>query len=293
MRGIDHLVLCAGDMQKARRRYREMGFNLTPIAQHPFGTANSFVQFCDGSSLELLVVDDVAKLTGAQPGHFSFGGFARHFIEEGPKEGFAMLALDSQDADEDRQGYSRAGLEPYAPFVFSRQAKLPDGEEVTLQFSLTFLMHQDIREAAFFSCQRHEPEYFRDEKKVFQAHANSATGIDKIILLADRPLKYISFFQGFTGIDDVETWDEGFSIATGRGDISVISPDEWHKHYPDAFAPDLPRGPRLAAFQIAVDFLEAVQDCLRKADITRMLYGRGVVVPPNEALGVMVEFVEK
>jgi hypothetical protein len=44
MKGIDHLVLCGRDLEAMRARYKEMGFTLTPRAEHPFGTGNSLVQ---------------------------------------------------------------------------------------------------------------------------------------------------------------------------------------------------------------------------------------------------------
>ena len=110
-------------------------------------------------------------------------------------------------------------------------------------------------------------------------------------MLADQPLKFASFFQAFVGTDEIEAWDEGFTVQTGRGALSVISPADWKVHFPETFAPDLDMGPRLAAFRIAVSDLGAVQECLRANDITRLNYGRGVAVPPNEAFGVAIEFV--
>ncbi|MCP5082740.1 MAG: VOC family protein [Alphaproteobacteria bacterium] len=289
MRGIDHLVLCVEDLEAARKFYAALGFNLTPTAHHPFGTANSLVQLADFSFLELLAVEDASKISAPEPGHFSFGGYNRQFIDEGPGEGFSMLVLDSLDAAADLTEFKAAELGTHEPFGFSRAALLPDGEEVTVSFSLTFVTHPDMAQAAFFTCQQHAPEHFW--KADYQRHANTALGTAEIIMLADQPLKYTKFYQGFAGTDDVTAWDEGFTLKTGRGSLSVISPNDWRVHFPASFAPDLDQGPRLAAFRIAVDDVESVQECLRANDITRLNYGRGVAVPPNEAFGVTIEFV--
>ncbi len=289
MRGIDHLVLCVEKLEDARKFYDALGFTLTPAAQHPFGTANSLVQLADFSFLELLAVNDASKIKAADPGHFSFGSYNRQFIEDGPGQGFSMLVLDSLDAGADLAEFQAAELGTYEPFGFSRSAKLPDGEEVTVAFSLTFVAHDDMPQAAFFTCQQHAPEHFW--KADYQRHTNTAAGVAEVIMLADQPLKYAKFFQAFVGSDNVTAWDEGFTLQTGRGALSVISPNDWRLHFPDSFAPDLDQGPRLAAFRVAVDDVAAVQECLRASDITRLNYGRGVAVPPNEAFGVAIEFV--
>ena len=288
MRGIDHLVLCVENLDDARKFYDALGFTLTPAAHHPFGTANSLVQLADFSFLELLALEDASKINAPEPGHFSFGAYNRQFIQQGPGEGFSMLVLDSLDAGADLAEFQAADLGTFEPFGFSRTARLPDGEDVTVAFSLTFVAHEDMP-SAFFTCQQHAPEHFW--KADYQRHANTAAGTAEVIMLADQPLKYTNFFQAFVGSDTVTAWDEGFTLQTGRGALSVISPNDWRLHFPDSFAPDLDQGPRLAAFRIAVDDVAAVQECLRANDITRLNYGRGVAVPPNEAFGVAIEFV--
>ena len=153
------------------------------------------------------------------------------------------------------------------------------------------IRHPDMPQAAFFTCQQHAPEHFW--KADYQRHENTAVGMAEVIMLADQPLKYTKFFQGFVGTENVTAWDDGFTLKTGRGEISVVSPSEWRKHFPDSFAPDLAQGPRLAAYRIAVDDVEAVHECLRVSETTRLNYGRGVAIPPNEAYGVTIEFVAK
>ena len=144
MKGIDHLVLCGADLDAMQRHYRNLGFTLTPPASHPFGTGNSLVQL-DGCFLELLTVLDPAAIPEHRPGHFSFGAFNRDFLSHG--EGFSMLVLSTQDARGDAAQWRRAGLDTYAPFDFSRKAKLPSGEEVTVGFSLAFATRPDMPRA--------------------------------------------------------------------------------------------------------------------------------------------------
>ncbi|HEY6335457.1 MAG TPA: VOC family protein, partial [Alphaproteobacteria bacterium] len=140
-RPIDHLVVCVKDLERASAFYEQLGFTLTPRAQHPFGTANRLAQF-KGNFLELLAVADRARIPPARSGHFSFGAFNAHYLER--FEGMSMLVFASSDVLRDHAEFASRSLDTYAPFDFSRAARLPDGREVTVAFSLAFVTHAEM-----------------------------------------------------------------------------------------------------------------------------------------------------
>jgi hypothetical protein len=161
-RGIDHLVLCVNDLKKARALYELLGFTMTPVAQHPFGTGNTLAQM-DGCFLEVLAVtkpDD---------------------IPEADAENF------------------------YAPFDFQRLAKLPDGSEATVGFSLTFLSDPRLRDLSFFTCMQWRPDLFW--KPDYQRHANGALTIDEVFVIAPTPADAADFLAAFADSADTETGD--------------------------------------------------------------------------------------
>jgi hypothetical protein len=292
MRGIDHLVLCVRDLDTARKRYQELGFTLTPKAIHPFGTANSLVQFSDRSFLEPLAIENRKLIQPAEPGFFSFAEYNRHFIESGPGEGFSMLVLDSTDSKADHATYTGAGLIPYEHFGFKRQATLPSGEEVEVRFSMAFVTHPDMPDTAYFTCQQHHaPVLFW--KQEFQTHENTAEGVAEVVLLTEDPHRQAGFFQKFVGTDKVVTSDENITLATSRGKLSLMNLSHWARHFPQNFAPDMSNGPRLAAYKLFVGDLDATAKCLRAASITFMRNGNEIVVAPGEAFGVMIAFCER
>ncbi len=172
-RTLDHLVLCVRDLEQARASYAGLGFTLTPPATHPFGTANSLVQFAGSNFLELLALNDAARIPPhGPPDHFSFAAFNQAFLGR-IGEGASMLVFASRDARADVAAFRARGLVTYAPFDFGRKAMLPDGREAQVGFSLAFVTHPEMPDAAFFTCQqRHPPELFW--RPAYQRHANGA-----------------------------------------------------------------------------------------------------------------------
>jgi len=246
MKGIDHLVLCSRDLEAMRARYNELGFTLTPRAEHPFGTGNSLVQL-EGCFLELLSIADLDKIPEHRPGHFSFAAFNRDFLSR--REGFSMLVLDSTDARLDAANYRSAGLQSYQPFDFSRDAILPTGKRVTVAFSLAFATDPKSPEAGFFCCQQHAPQHFW--KAEYQKHRNTAFTITEVAMVADNPRQHLPFLEAFT-----RNKADQNQIQTARGRIAAYTPDAFAARY--GF--EAPHGPgaRLAGYTIGVESLSFI-----------------------------------
>ncbi|MGE3831410.1 MAG: VOC family protein [Parvibaculaceae bacterium] len=277
MKGIDHLVFAGPDLDAMRAAWSALGFTLTPPARHPFGTGNSLVQL-ESCFLELLTVVDPDRIPEHAPSDgFSFGAFNRDFLARAPS-GFSMLVLDSSDARADVERYRAAGLKTYAPFDFSRLAKLPDGTEVTVGFSLAFVSHPDMPMAGFFACQQHAPQYFW--KPEYQRHPNRALTVLEVALVAQEPDKYADFLSAFAQHAFERDLYGNVTIRTIRGNICCISPSKFSEEY-QCDAPNLSRGPRLAGATIGVRDLKAIPAKLKsvnehKALLPEPLFGTAI-----------------
>lgn len=224
-RALDHIVLTVRDLDRAAATYEALGFTLTPRASHndQMGTSNRIAQFAGRNFIEILEVDRPDGQTPhdftASPPVFSFGAHNRAFVEDG--EGMAMLVFQGVDAAEEVAGFARRGIDTYAPFGFTRQAKLPSGESVTVGFSLAFATSPHMQRTAFFTCQNLKPELFW--KPDYQAHGNGATGIRAIYLASPDPARDAGFAAQMFGGAMSEA--EGiFTIACGaEGEIRVAS----------------------------------------------------------------------
>jgi catechol 2,3-dioxygenase-like lactoylglutathione lyase family enzyme len=247
---IDHIVITVDDLDAAARLYADLGFTLTPRAEHPWGTANRLVQFEDETFLELLAIDRPALIgehrLEAQPAHFSFAAFNRDFLAAGHR-GIAMLVLKGEDSARDVARFRAAGLATYAPFDFGRRATLPDGRAVDVAFSLAFASDPGMQRAAFFTCHNKFPENFW--KRPFQLHANGATGVRELILVADDPSACGRFITGFAGHAPV-TVTGGIVVACGPHALRVMTPGAFSDRFAGALV-DLSDGPRFAAIVIS------------------------------------------
>lgn len=284
-RGIDHLVLAVRDLESARRTYMRLGFTLTPRAEHPFGTGNSLVQL-QGNFLELLTVVDPAKIKPASDDTFSFGGFNQDFLRR--REGLSMLVFESADAEADRASFAAAGLRGYQPFRFERKARLPDGGEATVAFSLAFASDPRIPEAAFFVCQQHAPQYFW--KPEYQLHANGALAVTEVVMAADTPPALADFYAGLQESQAVTVQDGGLDVATARGRITVLPPDAAGERFPGLPLPGAPDSPHFVGYRIGVRDLDTLRLRFDASDVEYRPVGRAIQLAPDIGYGSYIEF---
>lgn len=283
-RDIDHLVLAVRDLNAARETYERLGFTLTPIAYHPFGTVNSLAQM-NGSFLELLAVADPTAISEPSATRFSFGALARDYLKE--REGLSMIALQSPNAAADRADFEKRGLPVYDPFRFERVAKGPDRTDRTVAFSLTATSDARVHgQAGFFTCQQHFPENFwRSE---FQRHANGATHVESAVFVTRDPADFHEFLTHFTGQHDMLSTSLHVRFDLGQGSIDVLSPVAFEAYFGEDAGPD-PR--RFTAYRVAVADLEITRTVLATNDVPFVELSGALVVPSSFAHGAAIAFV--
>jgi hypothetical protein len=285
-RGIDHIVHCVRDLGAAMARLEALGFTLTPRALHPFGTGNALVQL-QGNFIELLAIVDPAKISAAAAGGFSFGAFCREYLAR--REGMAMLVFESHDAQADHDDFVAADLTTYPVFDFSRKAGLPDGTQATVAFSLAFVTHERMPQAAFFACQQHAPEYFW--KPEYQSHSNSAQAIAEIVMVAEQPGEWRGLFEGLQGAGSVTDTGGSLAVQTARGTVTVMREANFAARFPGEHAPKDSAGPVFAAAVVSVGDPEALRGSLAGSGIPVREDADGrPFVPAAEAFGLVLGF---
>ena len=282
---IDHLVICTHDLAQAAQNLRTLGFTVTPIGVHPFGTSNRLVQF-QTNFFELLAVTDPAAVPPAAPGRFSFAAHNQDFLAAG--EGMSMLVLHSVDAHADARRFAADGIGAYAPFDFGRDAVLPDGGTARVQFSLAFATDPAMPGIAFFTCQQHHaPELFW--KPDYQRHPNGARRVIEVVMSAPEPAAHRVFLERLTGCA-AELASGRLTVGDAGDRITVLGPGELARRLPGPAPSD---HPRFCAARLEVDDLAATRRELQRNGVDVQIHDGVVLTPPAASHGLALEFVEQ
>ncbi|MGI9511259.1 MAG: VOC family protein [Anderseniella sp.] len=287
MAGLDHVVHCTSNFDGLRATMAQIGFTLTPPAEHPFGTGNSLVQL-DGFFLEFLHLPNPHLVPKVADGEFGFAAHNAAYMKDG-REGVSMLVFESGDAAAEQARFAEEGLDTYKTFDFSRLAKQPDGEEITVGFSLAFATHADMPRAAFFYCQQHAPQYFW--KSEYQRHANTAVGIGEVAMVAAQPQHYAAFLATLSQGETIVSADNMVRNRTQRGALAMYSPAAFETAYGFS-APSLDDGPVLAGYRIEVENREVALNQLDDAHVEWRETPSGHAVGPDVASGAVMAFSE-
>jgi catechol 2,3-dioxygenase-like lactoylglutathione lyase family enzyme len=282
-RGIDHLVLAVHDLDAAGAFYERLGFRVGARNRHPWGTENRLVQF-PGSFLELIGLGEAARIPPHLPRSFSFGAFVRDWIARNG-EGFAMLVLESEDAEADARSFEAQSLGAFDKNAFTRLGRTPEGRTVTVAFSLAFAEDRLAPECGFFVCQQHYPENFWNP--AFQRHPNGALGLSGVVMVAENPSAHAEFLTHFIGEHDLVSNSAGIAFETPRGSIEVLTSAAFHYRTGVRLA-DEPA--RLRACRFGIAQLGAMADRLRAASIPFSLHNGAVIVAPEDAFGTTLLF---
>jgi hypothetical protein len=284
-RGLDHIVHAVRDLDAAAAFYRRLGFAVGARNRHPraWGTQNHIVQL-PGTFIELLAIADPTGIVPHETRHFSFGAFNRDFLARG--EGLSMLALEGR-GQPDADDFRAAGIGHFDLYEFEREGRRPDGTPLKVSFALAFAADPKAPDTGFFTCQHRHPENFWNP--AFQVHANTASGVVGVVLVAENPSDHHIFLSAFAGEREMLATSAGISLTARRGTIDVLTPHAFREHYGTP-PPDTSNGARLAAVRFTAANRGAVGLLLKQAAIAAAERMGRLVVGPDAALGATLVF---
>lgn len=279
---IDHLVLPVTTLTLARSRLTGLGFTVAPDARHPFGTGNCCVLFENRSYLEpIAIVDRNAADQAAADGQF-FVKRVRRFMER-RGEGFAMVALRSDDAEADAERFAAAGLSAGPVFRFSRRAAQADGGDDEIGVALAYADDPLLGDATIFACQHRSPDLLFETE--WLRHQNGATGVGRVTAVAESPGDFGALISSISGVA-ISKRDDGVEVVGGTHRIGVVTPAAFLDRYGVA-APDPRQGLLFAAVEIRVADLEravgyAGPTAARRAEL--------IIIPSAPGFGCVLAF---
>lgn len=285
-RGIDHVVLSVRNLDAAAAFFRRAGFTLTPKAEQPFGTSTCMA-LLDGNFIDLLGTTSADKIPPHQPDRFSLA--AQHQDQLQRREGLSLVAMISDDARRDREGFLAGGLRAAEPVDVSRPVTQPDGAEAIFAFTMVVVADPRLGDAQHFIYQIRTPDTFWHA--TYQDHANGAMEVSEIVVVADKPSQLAPFYAALVSPDAVHSVGNALQVDTAKGRIVVLSPAELTRRF-EGIEIDIPvTRPYVAGFQVRSRDLKLVEGCLERGGVPFARRDAAVRIAPNDAFGAAIEFV--
>jgi catechol 2,3-dioxygenase-like lactoylglutathione lyase family enzyme len=280
--GIDHPVILVRDIEAVRGFYAQLGFTLTPVGKHPWGTSTSLAVM-DKCALELMGIYDESLIDALDAGGFRFGRHMRDALAE--REGMSLVALHSQDAIGDGEAFAMRGIRSQGHIGFRRKVKPPGHDWDEAVVSLWVMLDPALPRVSHFLAQQHRPELLWVPD--WMRHANGARHIAAVTYLADEPAPLIDRLSLMFG-QGTET-SSGWEVATGQGIFRVMRPGFWEIEYTGVTQPRLtPREPGGVAIDVAVADLVVARDVLRAASVETVETPSGPAIRDIAAAGNIV-----
>ena len=282
--GIDHPLIAVWDIEAIRKRYAALGFRMTPVSQHPWGTSTSAAVFHD-CLLELMGIYDESLIDRLPAGDFRFGRIVRDHLTE--REGISLLALNSTDADGDVRIVEERGVASQGGIEFGRDITLPDGRPDRTSTSLRIIYDPELPRLSNFICQQHRRDLIEVPK--WLEHPNGATGICQITVMAsvlNQP-RVRDRMTKLYGEQAVTTSGHGFSTRTGNGSFVVSTREGIQAAYGEPLPASLAteEQPCCVAVHIRIPDLATAMPFLNTEEVRHLEGGKRLVLTPPEAFG--------
>lgn len=254
--GIDHPLIATHDIEGLRARLTSLGFTMTGIGHHPWGTSTSLAMF-QGCLIEIMGVHDESLLDQCPAGDFRFGRHVHTHLQM--REGVALTALHSTDSAADAERAARAGYDVAGHLDFGRDVTLPDGRRDRTKTTLALLPDAEYPRLSFFLCQQHRPELIYVAQ--WLTHPNTACGIAGVTIRAE-PRDQIALRARLEGLYGPATdLEGGFGVQTANGVMRVLTQEAVEAMLGPLPAPvATPTEPAIIGMDIAVRDIDVLAD---------------------------------
>lgn len=268
--GIDHPLIAVHDISALRDRLIAVGFNMTPMGKHPWGTSTSLAMF-QGCLLEIMGIYDDTLIDEVPAGDFRFG---RHVYENLQKrEGIALTALHSTNSVADAELAEKAGFPISGHLEFGREVTLPDGSTGRTKTTLALLPDTTCPRLSFFLCQQHRPELIYVPS--WLEHPNSVHGYAGVSILArDKDMGTLTAkYSGLYGAP--HPCAGGVVFDTGNGKMRILTPAAIEaRNGPLPTAVLTEDEPSIVALDLAYSDAQKLEACLQNSDVKYVRHGR-------------------
>lgn len=280
--GIDHVFLLVQDLDDAARRYAALGFALSPRGVHSAakGSANHTIMFPD-DYFELLGI-----LTPTE------ANAPRRRAIETMGQGLHAIACRIRDATAGAAALADLGIATHSLGSFDRPVPLPGGGTGIAAFTTVFYAPEEVPFGSVFMCQHRTRETVWLPELL--DHPNTACGLDGVVALSDDPAADAARFARLWADGRVMPSAGGATVDTGPNSapLALLTRAALAQIYPGVDPDQTPKG-AFAALRIRVRDMNAARACLDRAGIVPQATTLGLAVAPQDACGMILEFVPR
>ena len=274
---IDHIVIDVRDrMEEGARRYRALGFTLTPLGKHSLGSANHLA-ILGRDYLELLGTDVP-------------GGALRPDLAGFPV-GLNGLVFLARESDKLQAAQQARGVPVQGVLNFFRPVVYPDGSKADARFNVVRLDLGAAFDGRTYWCEHLTPEQvWRPE---WQDHANGAQAVARVVISVRDPARQAALFTRIFGPGFLSEGPAGSRILKAGECAVEFVPHAAVRAELGAAAPDpAGRGDHMALLGLRVKDLAATEAVLRANGVVgvQALPGR-LRVPAAEAMNACIDFM--
>ena len=280
---LDHIGVVVPHVPVAGQAYQRLGFTITPKSSHkrqradggfdPLGTGNHCVMLRRGY-LELIGITD------ASLPHDSLKKRLDRY------HGLQLIALGTEDAAAVEKAWMATGegVRPLAPL--GRDVPQVGGGTKYGSFSIVYLENEAFPEAELFAIQHHSVPVLWQPPLL--DHPNGAQGLVGLDLVTPDLARTKERLTRFGVVPESR---DGIAVAglSDGGEITLLTPDQARARYSGVALPPVPC---VAAMRIAVDDLARTADYFSTTGVTFKAVQNALRIRPQDACGVVVDFVE-
>ena len=287
---IDHIVLSLPDLEQARNRFTALGFSVSPVANHEFGTQNAIIAFSNGTFLEPLAIGDSRKveifirkrnafLLREEAFRFRHTNLENNSFDGG----ISMVAFAGRDVKKIRKKFKKAGLGAHK-FVKVRRPRV--------DVRIAFAIDEHANDCSLFVCERKNGlTKFNTELCL---HANGAIGISRITLFDENPADFLNYIVNVCTPQKIEHAKNSIAIQLPNAQISVLNAEALQSEYGIEITPgEVRAGLRAITYDIGVTSLDETAMMLAERGIDARRVGERIVVANSAGQGAVMAFVEE
>ncbi len=209
LKGIDHFVVVAPDLEAAIKSYGELGFTVVRGGKHNIGTHNALIAFADGSYIELIAF--LAPVAG----HPWYEAMSK-------SGGIVDFCAQTDDLAADVAKFRGAGIAITDPNRMTRDR--PDGYRLSWVLSIP---NAPFNGSVPFLIKDETP---RDERVPRdRSHPNRVRGLANLTVAVADAAKVAGWYRVITGssgtpIEDRDLDAAGTRFGIGPHQLDIVSP---------------------------------------------------------------------